>query len=87
MIRQLDPPALAAGMRNDRMTIEYRSPDTLFQAEGAPRRYSKAALKQTKAVIKKFGPRLPLLVKRSGQVLAHYHVVIALRELGYDPLR
>lgn len=86
MIRQPEQPTSTVATRNDRMTIEYRRADTLFQGEGAPRRYNQAARRQAKAVIRKFGLRLPLLIKRNGQVLAHFHVVVAAIELGYDSI-
>jgi DNA modification methylase len=70
--------------RNDRMAIEYRPNAKLVQGEGAPRRYSKADIKRSVAILRKFGLRLPLLIRRDGQVLGHFIIVIAARQLGYD---
>ena len=73
----------AAGIgRNDRMAVDWRPTDKLWQADKNPRRYSAKELKKAENIVRRFGIRLPLVVSSDGCVLSHFLVVAAAKKLG-----
>lgn len=79
------PTVLLQG-RPSGLSIEYRPIDKLWQSEKAPRRFSRADSKKVTDILRRFGIRLPLVIRKDGQVLSHFVVVSAARQLGYDEL-
>ena len=73
-------------VKDSRFEIQFWPTEKLCQREGAPRRFNRRDIAKSEAIIRKFGVRLPLVVRKDGVVLSHYVVVTAARSLGYDEL-
>lgn len=77
---------MPTAVRTNGMSVEYRPIEQLWQREGAPRRFSRQDIKKATDILRRFGLRLPLVIRKDNQVLSHFVVVNAARELGYDAL-
>jgi DNA modification methylase len=71
---------------NDHMKIEWWDIGKLSQPRLSPRKFSQKDIGKAKAIIQRFGLRLPLVITSDGRVIAHFLAVLASRELGYEQL-
>ena len=71
---------------NDRMTIDWWTTDKLWQAPNNPRRYTAKEIRKAENILRRWGPRLPLVITSDGCVLSHFIAVIAARKLKMEQL-
>jgi DNA modification methylase len=76
---------LSAG-HNDRWTIDWWATEKLWQDPDNPRRYSKRDLERAENILRRFGFRMPLIIRRDGCVLSQFHLVAVARKLGHEQL-
>ncbi len=72
--------------RNDRMSITWWDINKLSQPRLSPRKFSQKDIAKAKAIIERFGIRVPLLVTSDGCVIATFLAVLAARALQYDQM-
>jgi hypothetical protein len=74
------------GRTNDRMTVDWRPTDKLWQAANNPRRYTAKEIRKAESILKRWGVRLPLVITADDCVIAHFIAVIAARKAGIEQL-
>lgn len=81
-----EPTGISPPRINDRMTIDWRSTDKLWQKANNPRRYTAKEVNKAVGIIKRWGIRLPLVITSDDCVIAHFVAVIAARKAGIGQL-